>query len=63
MPMIFRLAALSAIVCVISACGVRNDPQLPEGLSDDFPRTYPQGATPPESVDSLFRRRGTPQRI
>jgi predicted small lipoprotein YifL len=57
-----RLAIVLAIVLVLIAaaalagCGVKGDPQLPEGTSDNFPGTYPENATPARR-DNVFGSR------
>jgi predicted small lipoprotein YifL len=40
-----RLAAFAALILLAAlapaACGIKGDPELPPGQSDDFPRKYP----------------------
>lgn len=46
-----RLIALLSLVLLVaglSACGRRGDPQLPAGVTDEYPRGYPAGARPPD---------------
>jgi predicted small lipoprotein YifL len=48
-------AAMAAVL--LSGCGRKGDPRLPEGQADDFPRTYPAGA--PRADEVFFpQRRG-----
>ena len=40
----FLAGALAA--CLAAACGVKGDPELPEGQKDSYPRKYPSGPPP-----------------
>lgn len=35
------IAGFSVLGLLLSACGKKNRPQLPEGQSDSYPRQYP----------------------
>lgn len=42
--LLFALAA----GLLVAGCGVKGPPELPGDKADMFPRTYPEGAVPPD---------------
>ena len=43
-----RLFLALAAAALAAGCGVKGVPELPADKADNFPRTYPEGATPSE---------------
>jgi len=53
-----RLLLAGAAALLLAGCGVKGDPQLPGDKADNYPRTYPQGAVPPDQPpENIFVNR------
>jgi len=45
-----RLVIAFTAATLLAGCGVKGPPELQGDRADNFPRTYPQGATPHDIV-------------
>lgn len=47
------LVLAAALLIALGGCGRKGDPELPEGVSDNYPRGYPAGA--PSTRENIYR--------
>lgn len=51
------LLFLGLLLAGAAGCGRKGDPRLPAGVTDSYPRAYPQGSTPPD--ENIYEKETT----